>query len=538
MFTPALDWILYCVAYKASPALLNETLGNFKHKSAVSVEDGCSALILNSLLTCFPPEFIASRSLEFLELVKKVNKDVMKDNGNTTICTSVYPKHILIRNLGLSLVSSDNLWLEMEEKEKLVILNEVWKIMNKFKSTAEYMSCVEVWIEFVVKHFQLREINTLLGDIIKHMLPDRTFEQHYSQLVTLISKVVTLSPNKDFAALFAINNFMPFLDLLQKESVKVEACKVIVDSFIKNFSQITGENDENQTTSDPFILNSVTYLCKTMHDSVNALTLEDERRQIASLVISFLKRVSFNRDFESQLNFYVESRANFTNLETVLSFLVQRVNTLAMETRRIVKGYHTKKTTSFVRACLAYSFITIPSLDDVIIRLQLYLSSSYVALINGCLPQTDAFLKTAITLIQQLPTHIESSDGRPKSTEPFLTSYVSQLLSFLLLVPVSLIILYYIKYLIEVLIINLLQDNPEQESLYLFKGLLNVLHDRQFETNSDNKALVLMNILNFLSTASQESYPYHISKGLIIFSIYLITSTIDLKLFSLFSSQS
>ncbi|CAG2119716.1 unnamed protein product, partial [Medioppia subpectinata] len=128
-------------------------------------------------------------------------------------------------------------------------------------------------------------------------------------------------------------------------------------------------------------------------------------------------------------------------------------------TRRIVKGFHTKKTNSFVRACIAYSFITIPSLDDVILRLQLYLSSSYVSLINGCLPQTDSFLKTAITLIQQLPQYIDSSDGRPKSTDPFLLSYISQLLSFLLIVP----------------------DNPDgPEPLYLFKGL--------------------------------ESYPYHISK--------------------------
>ncbi|CAG2119747.1 unnamed protein product [Medioppia subpectinata] len=108
-----------------------------------------------------------------------------------------------------------------------------------------------------------------------------------------------------------------------------------------------------------------------------------------------------------------------------------------METRRIVKGFHTKKTNSFVRACIAYSFITIPSLDDVILRLQLYLSSSYVSLINGCLPQTDSFLKTAITLIQQLPQYIDSSDGRPKSTDPFLLSYTSQLLSFLLIVPES-----------------------------------------------------------------------------------------------------
>ncbi|XP_054160540.1 VPS35 endosomal protein-sorting factor-like [Oppia nitens] len=496
LYSPALDWIVYCLAYKAPTDLLIETIRQFEDNFIFSLDDNCSALILNSLLTCFPAHLITTKALDFLELIKRVNRDKTASStgsvANGVQSLSYYPKYNLIRNLGNALISKHNVLLELEDEEKLKILNEIWKLMNKLKQNNEYMACVEVWIEFVVKHFTLEEINTLLGEIIKRMQPNRAFEQHYSQLVGLMSKVVTLSSNLDFGALFSMNNFMPFLDLLQKETVKVEACKAIVESFIKNINNCSDLFDESVvTTSDPVILNSMTYLCKALHDSVSALTLEDERRQISSLVTSFLKHVSFSRDFEAELNFYVDSRANFCNLETVLCFLVQRVNTLAMETRRIVKGFHTKKTTSFVRACIAYSYITIPSLDDVILRLQLYLSSSHVSLINGCLPQTDSFLKQAITLIQQLPQQIESSDGRPKSTEPFLLSYVSQLLSFLLLVP----------------------DNPDTpEPLYLFKGLLNVINERQFDSNFDTKAYILMNFLNFLSTASQETYPYHINK--------------------------
>ena len=29
---------------------------------------------------------------------------------------------------------------------------------------------------------QKKEVNTILGDIIKHMTPDRAFEQHYPQV--------------------------------------------------------------------------------------------------------------------------------------------------------------------------------------------------------------------------------------------------------------------------------------------------------------------------------------------------------------------
>ena len=34
-------------------------------------------------------------------------------------------------------------------------------------------------------------------------------------------------------------------------------------------------------------------------------------------------QVNFGRDFEQQLNFYVEARANFSNIDSVLVVLVQ-----------------------------------------------------------------------------------------------------------------------------------------------------------------------------------------------------------------------
>jgi len=45
-------------------------------------------------------------------------------------------------------------------------------------------------------------VNTLLEDVIKHMLPDRAFEQHYSNLVSIISRIV--SHMTDYAILFSM----------------------------------------------------------------------------------------------------------------------------------------------------------------------------------------------------------------------------------------------------------------------------------------------------------------------------------------------
>ena len=72
---------------------------------------------------------------------------------------------------------------------------------------------------------------------------------------------------------------------------------------------------------------------------------------------------------------------------TCILCLLQRVNLLAMETRRLVKCNHTRKTAAFVRACVAYTFITIPSVSNVISRLNLFVLSGRVAVANGALSQ-------------------------------------------------------------------------------------------------------------------------------------------------------
>jgi hypothetical protein len=70
-----------------------------------------------------------------------------------------------------------------------------------------------------------------------------------------------------------------------------------------------------------------------------------------------------------------------------------KVISLAQQTLRIVKGNHSRKTGAFVRACLAYCFITVPSMEDIFQRLHLYLLAAQVALQNHSIPQADALLK-------------------------------------------------------------------------------------------------------------------------------------------------
>ena len=58
-----------------------------------------------------------------------------------------------------------------------------------------------------------------------------------------------------------------------------------------------------------------------------------------------------------------------------------------------------------------------------------------------------------------------------------------------------------------------LQDSPDQGVLYLLRGLLNVLQTYPWETHSDTKYLLFLNVLCMLSASSQEIFIHHIDKG-------------------------
>lgn len=181
-----------------------------------------------------------------------------------------------------------------------------------------------------------------------------------------------------------------------------------------------------------------------------------------------------------------------------------------METYRIIKGKHSRKTGDFVKSCIAYNFVTIPSITDVRSKLDLYLLTGQIALLNNCLGQADACFEAALKCIVELPKQIEI-DGKSKSIEPYLVSYLKNFLSLLIIAP----------------------DSPEMGALYLFRLLVEQVQLYSFETGT--LIDVYLSVLDTLSIMSQETYPYHMENGKFIRSFLivkrLLKQRIDLFLF-------
>ncbi|EGD73723.1 hypothetical protein PTSG_05429 [Salpingoeca rosetta] len=448
IFSPAIDWIMQCVAHKADAATLREIMDTCQANKGSSV-------LLNAVIASFPTGYVSRRATQFISLIKEA-----PDTG--------LPKFQLFRTLGLNVCMSPP-----PDQDRKAILNEVWNAVTKLDAPDEYVACAEAWIAYPIKYFSPKQVNTMLGDIVAHMSRGRAYSQHYGQLMSILSKLLTHM--HDFSALFSMDNFLPFMDLFQEAEVKAESAKSVMEAFAQH------QRDE---TADQLVLSGMMYLCKVAHDSLNAMTFEDERKRVASLIIAFLTKAAFGRNFEAALEFFVEARGNFSNLDAVLKYEVHRVNALIMQTHAIVKGKHNRKTSQFVRSCIAFTFITIPTISDYIMRIKLYVASACVAIVNHALSQADVFVQAAIDLIPDLPERIDV-DMTMELIDPFIADGVETMAGALLMLP----------------------DHPEKDRLFLHKHLFTTIKEREWK-RPECYCRALLSLIRMLGGLAQPSYLY------------------------------
>jgi hypothetical protein len=55
---------------------------------------------------------------------------------------------------------------------------------------------------------------------------------------------------------------MTFVDLFQKESVKVDVCKIILEHYVRH---------QQEPVSDSVVINALMFFCKVLHDSVRCV---------------------------------------------------------------------------------------------------------------------------------------------------------------------------------------------------------------------------------------------------------------------------
>lgn len=183
---------------------------------------------------------------------------------------------------------------------------------------------------------------------------------------------------------------------------------------------------------------------------------------------------------EQHLTVLTEARSSFIQFDEVTETLVNSVLDISMKAHRLVQGKHNFKTHAFLKACISYVHITIPSIDDNVKQFRLYVLGCQVALVNNLIGEAESMMKTAISRIPDL-----AEDDLIGQVEDSLHTLVGQLV--------------------------LLPDNPGSTSGFMVPahGFVNAISalNKRYEKI---KYRLLVNILWYLSTQTQLKLPYRI----------------------------
>jgi len=146
--------------------------------------------------------------------------------------------------------------------------NEIWKDVTKETNIKNYIEVAEVFIGYPLEHLSFKEADILLKDILEHVSVDKQYFEYQNHLQSIMQKILT-SSNADFHHIFSMKHFLPFLDLFRGQ-IQTEVNKALLNTFNKTPGSV----------SDNIIINTMFIVAKTVHDSVNALSCDAEKREI------------------------------------------------------------------------------------------------------------------------------------------------------------------------------------------------------------------------------------------------------------------
>jgi len=471
---PAVQWVVRAVGRNAS----TETFTQVLHKYNAHCK---AALVLKAIVRAFSGAHYGTKAGAMVALAKQAS-----EGGGVTSVN-------LFEALGSAFATHPP-----PKDQRLPVLNEVWRVVARCDDLSSYVACAATWLDVLLRHYSEPEILVLLADLANHVSAasaaasagdgesakalegiGRHLEHLFSALIAHAGGKGSGGAGLGVGGILTSEHLHKLLDTF-KPARKVEICKEILAVVASHQSP----------TSNPILINTLFDMARSLHDSIDALSADGERRRIASLVCSFVGKIDFRKDLEQQLNLYVDCRAAFPNLDQVQELLVLSVAGLTMRAHLYMKGRHSKKTSAFAKACLAYCHVTAPSVGDIFRRLELMLHCGVVALANGCLPQTDTFLKAAISLVPDVPAteELDQSAGRKRVPgERRLADFLKKFLGLLVVVP----------------------GHPSHGPFYLVQGLLNAMpRFTGWVPASGLRTSVYIQLLPLLAAHEQRFLPY------------------------------
>ncbi|XP_057441139.1 uncharacterized protein LOC130733086 isoform X2 [Lotus japonicus] len=396
LMEPTIEYIIKCIFNGLSQRQANEVLSELGlMKSQQDFRNvSCVSLILHHLLKELPIEVVNSNIMHILYLI-----EFNKDNS--------FGQHMNYRLLGFRLY---------ERKPPVdifnAVLDKVIQFIAQYDSLDEYLKVVDAYADIILQNQMDNLLNTILGGVSERICKGGVAEDDIPGLQSLLVKL--LSHFKSLEDVFSLNCFPEILDAMHGKSRDVV--------FLHILSMAT----RNGHINDPSSIKLLFEISRTLHDNMEVMIVKDDDGLVARSISRFVHMVDYGTEMERQLAFLVDCRGAFGNLDELKESLVHSSNSLAIQALK-----RSKKHMSFVKSCVTFSEVTIPSISAQR-QFDLFLETAEVALSGGLVSHSDGLIDSAISCLHTL----DIIDGfRTPSDVEGIVSSIRKLCGFLIMVP-------------------------------------------------------------------------------------------------------
>ncbi|RVW40211.1 UPF0505 protein [Vitis vinifera] len=303
-------------------------------------------------------------------------------------------------------------------------------------------------------------LDAILEGVSKRACNKEIDESELGSLQSIFSKLLAHFNNLE--DIFALNHFVEILDVMYGSS------RNIINMQILNIAT------RNGYIHDPATIQLLLEISQSLHDGIDLFNMKDnDNQQPARLISHFVQMVDYGIEMEHHLTFLVECRGAFSNIEELKETLVHSCNCLAIKAMK-----EAKKHISFVKSCIAFSEVTIPSISASPKQLNLYLETAEVALVCDLVSHSDGLIDSALRCLQTL----DLMDGFQILIDvDGILSLIRKLCSLLVMVP----------------------GNPEQGAAFIQRAYYPSITPKM-------RARILCAIISLSATLSQNKLPYHV----------------------------
>jgi hypothetical protein len=452
---PCVEWIVYCICKNMNSKdfkVLTQTYDESKNYS-----------ILKGMIIHSPSKFIFNEGvLQYIFTLFQIYT-----NYETTFLCMLLCQKILITDYPIDGKYIAVMWEKIKVCEDKGLFIDCCGLLGEILIKFHNEDVQDKFFEEVFEIFK----NTFSSSATSGKSQSE-IQNYFAKFEVFLYNILTKITN--YSNILNGDNFLFLLENFAQE-MKLNICNTI-------FKQLTTQKEK---ITDTYLAFSLLKIGKFIHDSIEPLSGEKKKQEVNDILIAFIRKIDFGLDYENYLNLLTEARALYTDFQEVTEVLIKQVQKIAIQTYKLVKGRHNKKTMRFCKICVAYCQITIPGITSIKTQLKLQLVTAQIALMNNLISECDSITRHMISGIQK-----EILEFLDKNEFNFIENFSKNLLGFLIVVP----------------------SNPD-DPFQLIRAFYNIFNDEKLNKTSlvlKLKLSIYVSLVKFLHTQLQNKLPYHI----------------------------